>query len=123
MTIRIQTEELYIPVEFGSITLKFPIDDDSLVKLEESWKEVTENIKDKSDTVDIEEQKALIRQAYDFLFEEGTFDKVYELVPSTMMLLDYFVEISVGIRDELEERNAKRTSKHEEISKYLKKKK
>ena len=57
------------------------------------------------------------------MFGDGSFEKVYEVVPSTMRLLDYFVEIGIELRKELENQDKVRSEKHKKINAYLKDKK
>src|SRR5690625_795051 len=105
MAIRINTEKPHIPVEFGDLTFKFDISDDSIKKYRENSLKIQkelENMKiDENDDKAIDEIRKVLKKGYDLMLGEGTFDKVYKVVPSVVMLMGYFEQIATGIGEEL----------------------
>lgn len=126
MSIRIQTQDTFIPVELGDLTLKFDISDESLINLRrkmEDVQNVAKNIKETSNDEEVIEQvKSIIGKAYDEVFGKGTYDKVYEVSPSVFITTQYFMEIAQGLNKEMENRGFT-VSTHEKAKQYLAKKK
>lgn len=122
MAIKIQTQDTFIPVEIGDLTLKFDVSDDSLVTLRkkiDNIQKTSENINTKGDDSEVlESVKDVIRTAYDDVFGEGTYDKVYEISPSVIITTQYFLDIGQGIGKEMDERGLTLSS-HEKAKKYL----
>lgn len=122
MAIKIQTQDTFIPVEIGDLTLKFDVSDDSLVTLRkkiDNIQKMSENINTKGDDAEVlESVKDVIRTAYDDVFGEGTYDKVYEISPSVIITTQYFLDIGQGIGREMDERGLTLSS-HEKAKKYL----
>jgi len=109
MAIKIQTKQTYVPVILGDLELKFDISDESILKLEKSAgkiKSELEKVKitSKNEEEAFEKSKQALKKGYDFLFGEGTFEKVYELSPSVAICAEYFEQIALGLFEELEKR-------------------
>lgn len=123
MAIKIQTKQTFIPIEIGDeLTLKFDLSDEAMLNLEKkvtdvqrSFAEVDEN---DSDEEAIEKVKNIIRSAFDEIFGEGTFDKVYAISPSTLIVAEYFMQIAQGLQKEMRERGFITTSQ-DKVEKYL----
>src|SRR5690554_752169 len=123
MAIKIQTKQTFIPIEIGDeLTLKFDLSDEAMLNLEKkmtdvqkSFAEVDEN---DSDEEAIEKVKNIIRAAFDEIFGEGTFDKVYAISPSTLIVAEYFMQIAQGLQEEMRDRGFI-TSPQDKVEKYL----
>lgn len=124
--IRIQTQETFIPIELGDLTLKFDVSDGALLNLREKMTDVqrasNELDEDAEDEEVIEQVKGIIRDSYDELFGKGTFDKVYKISPSVFIVTQYFFEIGKGISEEMEKRGFT-LSQQEKAKEYLTNKK
>ena len=123
MAIKIQTKQTFIPIEIGDeLTLKFDLSDEAMLNLkkkvtdvQKSFAEVDEN---DSDEEAIEKVKNIIRAAFDEIFGEGTFDKVYAISPSTLIVAEYFMQIAQGLQEEMRDRGFI-TSPQDKVEKYL----
>ena len=123
MSIKIQTKQTFIPIEIGDeLTLKFDLSDEAMLNLkkkvtdvQKSFAEVDEN---DSDEEAIEKVKNIIRTAFDEIFGEGTFDKVYAISPSTLIVAEYFMQIAQGLQEEMRDRGFI-TSPQDKVEKYL----
>ncbi len=120
--IKIQTQQTYIPFQLGDLELRFDLKDDSVMKLRKSMVEINEEFK-KIDEVKDEEKanqdlKITLGRIYDEMFGEGTFDKVYAMTPSTLLVLEYFKLISEALFDEMEKRGLTATPQ-DKAKKYL----
>lgn len=126
--IRIQTEEVFIPVEIGEVELEFKADDDSLnlimdavEKFNEKGDKLDKKIKDEE--LDYKEEfevtKDFARESIDYLLGEGAFDKMYEQTPSLKLVIKYFLEIAESLKVELEAQGID-TDQNEKMKKYIK---
>lgn len=126
MAIKIQTQETFIPIELGDLTLKFDVSDESLINLRKKMTDVQNASKELGETEDdnqtIEQVNAVIGKAYDELFGEGTYKKVYEISPSAFITTQYFMEIAQGLSKEMGKRGFV-LSTHEKAKQYLANKK
>jgi len=122
LAIKIQTQQTHIPIELGDLKLKFDISDDSLIDLRKKIEEVQNIAQDidteGSDSEVMDRVKGVMRRAYDDLFGEGTFDKVYEVTPSILVTTQYFLDMAQGLGEEMEKRGFTSTSQ-EKLEKYL----
>lgn len=119
MAIKIQTQTTQIPIEIGEVTLHFDMSDENIDKLFRAQETFEKDIA-KVDKDDIEGLKEILRKTYDLLLGEGSFDKVYTLSPSVVILTQYFWSIYEGIVEEVEKRAGK--TKMQKVEKYLQKK-
>lgn len=51
---------------------------------------------------DFEEATAFVKETMDSILGEGSFDKVYALSPSIFIVVTYFYQLAIGIKEELE---------------------
>jgi len=124
MAININVKDTFIPVQIGDIELKFDVSDNAVEEMFRKFKEVDKTIEeiDKANLKDEEafkENRRLLQEAYDSLFGEGSYDKVYKLSPSLLITREYLSQIMEGIFKELEERGHLDDKK--QVAKYLKK--
>lgn len=126
MTIKIQTQQDYIPVNLGDLELKFYITDESVLKIkngaESTQKELQElsNKANKNNVTDeeyIELSKETLRKGFALFFEEDTFDKIYKISPSVVICIQYFSQISEALLKEMDKKMGN-TSK-QKLEKYL----
>lgn len=125
--IRIQTEEVFIPVEIGEVELKFMVDDESLNRLdgateifEKKGKEIDDKVKagKLSKEKEFEATKDFVKESYDYLFEEGSFDAIYKQTPSLQSVVKYFIDIGEGLSEELKARGID-SKQSEKMKKYI----
>lgn len=103
MTIKIQTKTHVIPIEVGDIKLSFDMSDEKLDKLFDSEHEIM-NTLSKVDKNDFEAQKKAIKKIIDEMLGEGSFDKLYDLTPSVFIVVEYFMQIAQGLKEEINKR-------------------
>lgn len=116
--LQIAIEKPEIEIELGELTLVFPIDDDSLLKIrkqtedfQKSVNELEEKNKGKEMT-DFTPHKELLSKAYDSFFGPGTFEKVYAQSPNVNYCAIYFLKICEHLTQEIRfEREYEQASK------------
>lgn len=124
MAIKIQTKKPEIPIEIGDLKFSFDVTDESIKKFREKAVEIQKEFhsigKTDDDNVALEKVKDVLKRGFDLMLGKGTFEKIYDLSPSIMICMDYFVQIVEGIEQELQNRRYTDTPK-ENVEKYLKK--
>lgn len=124
MTIKIQTKQDYIPIQLGDEEIRFHISDDSILKIRTGAEKVQEEIEaieaSEDEEIRLEQMRLILKKGFDFLFEEGTFDRIYKISPSVVVCVEY-LDLMVGaVLKELENRGI--TNKpNPKINKYLNK--
>jgi len=110
MARKIRIQKNYIPIEFeddkGEVVLELRFDKsdeaiDRLYKQDEIIKELMETVDESNN--EMEETKNFVRQCFDGVLGEGSFNKVYEINPSCLIILQYFIQSIVMIREELDD--------------------
>ncbi len=97
--LQIAIDKPEIEIELGDLTLVFPIDDDSMIRirkqtegLQEAIKAIEEKYKGQ-EMVDFTPHKELLTTAYDNFFGAGTFEQVYQQTPNVNYCTIYFLKI------------------------------
>lgn len=103
MAIKIQTKTHVIPIEIGDVKLEFDMSDENLQKLFDTEHDVMKKI-DEVDKNDFEAQKKAISEIVDAMLGDGSFDKLYELSPSIFIVVEYFMQIAQGLKEEVNKR-------------------
>lgn len=106
--IKIQRKDSYIPIEVEGIELRFSLEDDSMLKLRQKMNTIEKEFGALERGEDTEEAldkfRGVLRNAFDEMFEKGTFDKLYKKAPSIMIMTEYFGAIGSALHEELEKR-------------------
>lgn len=127
MAIKIQTQQTYIPIQLGDLELKFEVTDDSILALQTELTKVQKELdaldRGGSDEEKLNKSKLVLKRGFDTFFGEGTFDKVYEMSPSVMIIMEYFKQISEALFKELEKMGYRQTTQADKAKKYLANKK
>lgn len=119
--VKIQKQVTAIPVDFGEFELYFYKSDENMKRaadLQGEFEQVFKTFgKDEDKTFkDLEVIKNQLHTAFDGLFGEGSFDKVYQFADgSTLHTLIYFLQALDGISKEFNLDNETKA-----INKYLK---
>lgn len=123
MAIKIQTKKTSIPVELGDLKFGFDVTDESIKKFRENAIEIQKELAvlDINDDNALDVTKDILKRGYDLILGDGAFDKVYEMSPSVVIVMDYFVQIIEGIGSELKKMGFN-PSAQEKARKYLSKK-
>ena len=103
MAIKIQTKTHVIPIEVGDVKLAFDMSDENLKKLYDADLDIRRKINE-VDENDFEAQKKAISEIVDAMLGDGSFDKLYELSPSIFIVVEYFIQISQGLKEEVNKR-------------------
>lgn len=92
-----------IPIEIGDVKLGFDMSDENIEKLFDSEHDIMKMI-DEVDKNDFDAQKEAVKSIVDKLLGDGSFDKLYELSPSVFIVVDYFLQIAQGLKEEINKR-------------------
>lgn len=92
-----------IPIEIGDVKLGFDMSDENLQKLFDAEHDIMKKI-DEVDKNDFEGQKEAIKEIIDALLGDGSFDKLYKLSPSVFIVVEYFMQIAQGLKEEVNKR-------------------
>lgn len=126
MAIKIQTQQTGIPVELGELKFTFDVSDESIKKFRENAKKIQKELAEIGEITDekMAEAKAkdALRKGFDLTLGAGAFEKIYEQTPSTMIVLQYFIQVSEGINEELEKLTSV-NSQQAKVDRYLNNKK
>lgn len=105
--IKLQSNFIEFPFEDDKgnvlLTLKFDKSDENIEKLENSIGKF-ESEKQRLSTEgqqSFEDGKKVFKEIVDSVFGDGSFDKMYELSPSTINVLKYFTQMAEGIFAEI----------------------
>lgn len=126
MAIRIQTEKTEIPIELGELRFAFSVSDESVKEFSKNAESVQKELERLAarpdDEKGLELAKEALKKGYDAMFGEGTFEKVYELSPSVLIVMKYFQQIAEGIHEELGKMGFGETQQ-QKAKKYIRNKK
>lgn len=128
MAIKIQTQDTFIPIELGDLTLKFHVTDESVINFRKEAIRLQEELEkfSNSESDDDEEllnrAKKALKHGLDTFFGDGAFEKVYDISPSVVIVMNYFEQMVEGITQELNKMGMSE-SQAEKAKKYLRNKK
>jgi len=120
MVIKIQTQKAGIPVQIGDLKFAFDTSDEGIQNLKKSGELLLENA-DKINDDDFDAAKDLLKQGYDLILGEGTFDQVYNEVKSLIECMRIFGELSKSINQELSKMNLNATQQ-DKAQQYIRQK-
>jgi len=121
MAIKIRTQQTYIPIQLGDLELKFDVSDESIANFRKEAIRVQKELENMSvkDGEEAQKQaKEVLKRGFNLMFSDGTFEQVYNISPSTIVVMDYFAAITDGISEELNKRGF-RESQKDKAKKYL----
>lgn len=101
--IKIQTKTHIIPIEIGDVKLEFDMSDENIKRLFDSENEIMKKISE-VDSNDFDAQKKAIKEIIDAMLGDGSFDKLYNLSPSVFIVVEYFMQIAQGLKEEINKR-------------------
>lgn len=118
--IKLQSNFIEFPFENNEgktvLILKFDKSDDNIKKLEKSIDQFEKEEKKlmAKQNATFEDGKKVFKKSIDSVFGEGSFDAMFDLSPSTLIIKEYFAQMVEGIFDEI---NNDKTQK--KLDKYL----
>lgn len=126
MAITIQTQKPEIPVEIGDLEFSFDVSDESIKKFREEAIKVQKELENLaiSDNEDkaLEQAKEVLKRGFEVMLGKDSFEKIYEISPSVIVCMDYFIQLAGGIEEEL--RNMGFSKSQQELAKkYIQSKK
>ncbi|MEK0285916.1 hypothetical protein [Caldifermentibacillus hisashii] len=126
MAIKIQTQKPEIPVEIGDLKFSFDVSDESIKKFREEAIKVQKELENLaiSDNEDkaLEQAKEVLKRGFEVMLGKDSFEKIYEISPSVIVCMDYFIQLAGGIEEEL--RNMGFSKSQQELAKkYIQSKK
>ncbi len=118
MAIKINLEEIYIPVDFGEVELKFNPSEENLMRLTKVLSgdnTSLSEIKQRLDAINEVEENATeehlisvlklaedtARELLDGVLGDGSFAKIYERYPSVSVVLDGFMQLAEQLPSEV----------------------
>lgn len=87
------------------LIIEFDRSDDNIKRLYDSFDELEKAKNDLAVTENediFEDTRAYVKKTMDPIFGEGTFDKVYALSPSVLIVVVYFYQMAMALKEELE---------------------
>ena len=106
MAIKIQTQKTEIPVEIGELNFNFDVSDDGIKQFRINATNIQKEFHSIGKSVDdekaIEQAKDVLGRGFEILLGKDSFDEIYNLHPSIMTCMNYFVQLVSGIEQELQ---------------------
>lgn len=106
--LKINIKKDYVPIPFVDddgkeiMELRFYKTDDNVQRILNYAQELEESRKeDKSDEPNLVHEKERTRKAIDATLGDGSFEKMYAISESLILVNDYYAEIAIGLLDEL----------------------
>lgn len=121
MAIKIQEQRPEIPIEIGKLNFAFSVTDESVASFKKNAVEIQkelESIEVDENKENLELCKDVLKRGFDLMLGEGAFEKIYKMTPSVMYLMNYFVQLSKGIHEELQKIGAYESQK-QKADKYI----
>lgn len=116
MTIIIQTKSTSIPVEIGKLKFELDLSDDKLNDLVTKHDAIAKKIEEVK-TKDLVAAKLVLKECFEFLLVEGSFEQIYEQTPSVIQCLDILFALVNATNEEIKQL---RSNEFKEItSEYL----
>jgi len=126
MAIKIQTQQTGIPVELGDLKFSFDVSDESIAKFRDNAKKIQKELGEIEEINDDEAAtvmaKEVLRKGFNLTLGAGAFERIYEQTPSIMIVMQYFIQVSEGISEELD-KLTKGGAQKEKVDRYLNNKK
>lgn len=122
--IKIEEKKPEIPVEIGPLKFAFVVTDESVLKFRKNGEEIQREL-EKLELVEENDEKALeqlrdvLRRGFDSFLGDGAFEKIYELTPAVIVLMNYYVQLVDGLHKEIEAMGAYESVK-KRAEKYIK---
>ena len=102
--IQLRKNKIHVPFvdDDGKVVAEFWVDktDKGIQELDKAIAEVNKLAK-KTREDNFEEMKSYMTKSVDVILGEGAFDKLYEFNPSIEIVTLYFVQVALGIQEEL----------------------
>lgn len=105
--IKLQSNFIEFPFENEKgevvLTLKFDKSDENFKQLEKTYDELNKKMGkiNEQEESEVEQGKEILKEAVDQIFGEGSFDKMYQLSPSILLVFKYLVQMVEGIYQEI----------------------
>ena len=104
-TILIQTNKIEIPFNDSEgntlLTLYFDKSDKNIQRFYDQYEEIQKLSAEMTEN-NVDEAKDYLKQVFDAILGEGSFDKVYDINPSIIVVAAYLLQIVEGIYQELQ---------------------
>lgn len=88
-------------------TLHFDRSDKNIERLYNDYDELIKNTESITEETPLEEVKPFVKDFTDSILGEGSFDKLYEISPSLQIVMIYIMQITIGIKEEVEQEDIK----------------
>lgn len=102
--IQLRKNQIHVPFidEDNNVVAEFWVDktDKGLQKLDEALAEVNK-LANQTNEENLEEMKVFMTKCVDAILGDGAFDKLYEFNPSIEIVALYFVQVALGVQEEM----------------------
>lgn len=101
-TIKIEQKQSFIPVIIGDLEFVFHFSDENIEKFEtevQAFALQLTAIETSNDSKSVPMAREILKKGMDSMLGEGSFDKVYEQVPSSIVIAGYFAQIVLQLKD------------------------
>lgn len=123
MTIKINIGKPEIDLEIMGMNFVYDYSDESMERFEAERSAILEEMRDLNKKPDGEkttkELKNIVRRGFNSYLGEGTFEKLYEKMPSSLQLAGVFKQVVEAVEAELDKRGIKQDDKNEKLQNYL----
>lgn len=123
----VKTAEIEIEIGTSGVVLTYEYTDDKMLEEGKGRKELLKRMQnidttEEDDQKIIKEMQSTMHEAFDLLFGKGTYDTLFDIYKSSMVLANVFFSVNEAIDAEMKNRNAD-ISAAAKSKKYLKEKK
>lgn len=124
LSFKVQVEEVKsaLPIEILGMQFKIPVDDEAIERYERDHLALLQEIETVTEGTQIGAAREIMKKSYDFLLGDGAFEKIYKKCPSTLALVEPYLQIHNHFVEEIGKLN-KGLSQSELAKQYVKNKK
>lgn len=102
--VQIKLHNNVLPIDFGEFQLEFVANDENYELLQSFYKDI--NADDFTETENFLQLRDLTNKAFDTLFGEGTFDRVYRLAnQSSSVAANYLTQVVMFVNQEYQKQS------------------
>lgn len=103
-TLDIKVERTGFPVQLAGMEFFFDCSSEHIAEYEVGYQALLAKLKDEADNedADLSQLKSLLGDAYDLLLGDGSFDKLYDMIPDIIAWKNALQDLSVGIYENVE---------------------
>ena len=124
MAIKINLQSTVIPVQLGDLKFEVDVADEKYDEIVKNFNGFLEKISelDEAKAEDVIQLKEIVKETYDQLLGEGTYEQIYDKMPNISFVAGVLVNLVVELAKEMQKRmvskiQVKTMSKKKQVSK------